>query len=141
VKRFWIFFGIGVIYGIVLNFLALIGMGAGHGTIIFYQVATAPIAFLGSGLGLILSPLYWGFAFALISYAKMGARLCGGILLVASYFAIVMWCMIGDIGPSIDTFQTYIGLGFGKVIVLVFALVYILGQFLAWRTGWKQTKA
>jgi hypothetical protein len=138
VKRFWMFFGIGVLYGIVLNFLALVGMGAGHGTIIFYQVAAAPIAFLGYGLGLILSPLYWGLAFALTSYASMGVRLCGRILLIGSYMTVVMWCLIGDIGPSLDTLQAYIRLGFGQIVLVVFALIYGLGQFVAWYAGRKQ---
>jgi hypothetical protein len=132
VKRILVYSCAGVVYGITLNILALVAMGAGHGTIVLFKVGAAPISFIDGGAGLLLSPLYWGGAFSLIACVPIFARVVGRSLLGISYLSVVVWLAMGTAGPSLDEFHAYAGDVSGKALISLFVLVYVIGQCFAW---------
>jgi hypothetical protein len=120
--------GFGICYGATLTAHSFIAAGYGHGTYIPWVVSSAPIWLLGTPAALLGAPALWDVVGAI---AVRRFKLAIGAILV--HYAAAA----GGVG---------VALGFGAWeyvatmarfkpwLLPVWALVYVAGQIVAWRT-------
>jgi hypothetical protein len=121
----------GLTYGLTLDILSFMLMGAGHGTYLPFAISSAPFGLVNYPpftvlFGLIAIPTLWTFV-ALA--AEQGWHKAFRVVLIVHYVGVAL----SVINP-IDGDWSYLGrmMRFSGPIVVLWSLIYVVGQVLVW---------
>jgi len=125
-------------YLVVLNILAFLFGGVGHGTSLFGSIVLAPGSLAGDNLWALTGVLFWLAVGFLVGQAhRRGVRSVIALMLLAHYVsAAVLWIQDGRDG----------GAGFWliwdklPVLLALFCLLYLAGNVMIWYAGFRRPR-
>lgn len=121
---------VGLAYGIVLDLLAWVCAGAGHGTLAPATITSAPLSAFNVIVGLLVSPVLWGIMALLTARAGESAWRKVFLLAAALHYlsatVLVLATESGEWRYVQRTFET------APLALLGWAVVYLGGQVAMW---------
>jgi hypothetical protein len=121
--------GLGFVYGLALAILAALAAGAGHGTYVLMQISSAPVGLVGAPAAMVGAPVLWAVVGALSG--MRGAWRLAVAMLIAHY-AGAIWLTRVEFSSDSNVFLQV--LNSGPVLVFMWVLIYIGGQYAMWLT-------
>lgn len=127
-------FTLGLLYGIGLTVLGVMLAGAGHGTSLLLDIASAPFSFGGYLLPLISPPLMWGALGWLLGGSSQRQRRIVVVLMLLHYLSLGLLPLI-EIYPE----EEYLAkmFDYDPGLVVLSAVYYLVGQILIWTLWFK----